>query len=259
MRMTVVIDPHARSKKNREYGRTYYQNVGRFTRDPERHRQALQRWKAAHPLYQRARYYERNIDRWIAEGSKREQTFHIINEARERGEKWTQIRKRIKCEPNAFMLDAQKTWEWGNLDGHDWARRTDAELVEAVCHFMTHDDADYEDLLDVLATDDEFALLNPDPIYQEGWFHGVCQQSISRYVVHSRFELKECLRKCIICAKQFKGERSVKTCSAKCAAENRRRYVNDYQRKKRSNDPAYRRKINAYNNAAYHRKKRKAA
>ena len=98
------------------------------------------------------------------------------------------------------MTEVRKTWEWGNLDGRDWARRTDAELVKAVCHFMTHDDADYEDLCEVLATDDEFALLNPDPIYQEGWFHGVCQQSIPRYVVHSRFEEKECLRKCVICA-----------------------------------------------------------
>ena len=254
MRMTVEIDPLARSKKNREHGRTYYQNVGRFNRDPEQHRERLRRWHAAHPLYQRARYYERNIDRWIAEGSRREKTFHIINEARERGEKWIQIRKRVKCAPTAFMTEVRKTWQWGNLDGRDWARRTDAELVKAVCHFMTHDDADYENLCEVLATDDEFALLNPDPIYQEGWFHGVCQQVIPRYVVHSRFEEKKCLRKCVICAKPFKGERGVKTCSAECAAENRRRYVKDWQKKKRDNDPAYRRKINAYNNARFNRR-----
>jgi hypothetical protein len=115
-----------------------------------------------------------------------------------------------------------------NLDGHDWARRTDAELVKAVCHFMTHDGADYADLTDALATDDEFALLNPDPIYQEGWFHGVCQHSIPRYVVQSRFEQKEGMHPCVICGKPFKAERSVKTCSPECSNERRRRYINGY-------------------------------
>lgn len=259
MRMTVEIDPQARSKKCRAYSRTYYQNVGRFNRDPVQHRQALQRWRAAHPLYHRAKYYERNIDRWIVEGGKREKIFHSINDARGRGELWLEIAKTINRNPQSFMRAVRETWDWGNLDGRDWARRTDAELVKAVCDFMTHDDADYADLTDALATDDEFALLNPDPIYQEGWFHGVCQHSIPRYVVNSRFELKEGMHKCVICGTPFKAKRSVKTCSAECAAENRRRYINDYQRKKRKDDPAYRRKINAYNNAAYHRKKRKAA
>ena len=248
MRMTAEIDPHARSKKSRAYGRAYYQNVGRFNRDPDERRRALQRWHAAHPLYQRAKYYERNIDRWIVEGRKREQIFHSINDARGRGVRWAEITKKIKCNPQSFMREVRKTWDWGNLDGHDWARRTDAELVKAVCHFMTHDDADYADLTDALATDDEFALLNPDPIYQEGWFHGVCQHSISRYVVHSRFELKEGMHKCVICGTPFKAKASVKTCSPKCSEERRRRY------------------INAYANVAYHRKhpnapykKRKAA
>ena len=231
--MTVEIDPRARSKKNREYGRTYYQNVGRFTRDPEQHRQALQRWRAAHPLYQRARTYEQNIDRWLAESRKREETFHIINNARERGVEWAEIRKQVKCEPISFMREVQKTWDWGNLDGRDWARRADVELVKAVCHFMTHDDADFEDLVDLLGADDEFGLLNPDAIYQDGWYHGVCQYCMPRYVVHSRFEQKDCLRQCVVCGKPFKGERGVKTCSPICAKENRRRYVNAYMREHR--------------------------
>jgi hypothetical protein len=97
---------------------------------------------------------------------KREEIFHSINDARGRGVQWAEIAKNVKRNPQSFMREARKTWDWGNLDGRDWARRT-------VCHFMTHDDADYEDLTDALGTDDEFALLNPDPIYQEGWFHGV--------------------------------------------------------------------------------------
>ena len=97
------------------------------------------------------------------------------------GAEWNGLKsKEVKCNPQSFMRAVRKTWDWGNLDGRDWARRTDAELVKAVCHFMTHDDADFEDLTDLLGTDDEFALLNPDPIYQEGWFHGVCQHSIPR-------------------------------------------------------------------------------
>ena len=176
MKLSLEGDPRQTREERTARARAYR---ARHPEDKEKTNRLHREWYRADPLHRRLQTqnehrYAKHYDQWLAEGRDRERTFHIINEARGRGQTYEQIKIPARMSSNksgcghaeSFMLQAQETWQWGNRDGCDWARRADKTLVNIVCRFMKGN-ATFEKMLDVLANDEEFSTINPDPIYQD--------------------------------------------------------------------------------------------